>query len=181
PSWLYKALGLFLGLLTVWAGLMVVLTRRGYAPRPGTRFGVLFAAMQTGIRSFRSRRTWVIAFLVAPLPWLWETCVLALSARAFGIDITLVQAFSVMIGFNLAMVVPSPGSVGTIEAGGTAALVFAGVDQSRALAFMFVYHFTQLLPGIMTGVALLVAEGEKLFGSTSEIEPQRQPSAQPEA
>jgi uncharacterized protein (TIRG00374 family) len=165
PSWLYKALGLFVSLLVVWAGLMVGLTRRGYAPRPGTRLGAIFAAMQTGIRSFRSRRTWIIAFLIAPLPWLWETSVLALAARAFGIEISLVHAFSVMIGFNLAMVVPSPGSVGTIEAGGTAALVFAGVDQSRALAFMFIYHFTQLLPGICTGVALLIIEGEKLLGA----------------
>ena len=74
-------------------------------------------------------------------------------------------AFSVLIGFNVAMVVPSPGAVGTVEAGGTAALVFFGVDQSRALAFMFVYHFTQLLPGIASGVAILVAEGERLFGA----------------
>ena len=31
---------------------------------------------------------------------------------------------------------------------------------------MFIYHFAQLLPGIMTGVAILVAEGENLFGAT---------------
>jgi uncharacterized membrane protein YbhN (UPF0104 family) len=76
----------------------------------------------------------------------------------------------VLIGFNVAMVVPSPGAVGSVETGGTAALVFFGVDQSKALAFMFVYHFTQLLPGIATGMGILVAEGEKLFGRGKDAE-----------
>jgi uncharacterized membrane protein YbhN (UPF0104 family) len=62
------------------------------------------------------------------------------------------------------MIVPSPGAIGTVEVGGTAALIFFGVDQSRALAFMFVYHFTQLLPGIAGGAAVLVAQGERLLG-----------------
>src|SRR5262249_28354266 len=152
PAWLYKAFAFFASLLVIWAAAMIVLTRRGYAPRAGTRFGAIFAAMQTGINCFRSRRTWLIALFIAPLPWLWEATVLQLASGAFDIHITLVQAFSVMIGFNLSTVVPSPGAVGTIEAGGTAALVLAGADQSRALAFMFVYHFAQLLPGILTGV-----------------------------
>ncbi len=168
PRWLFKALGIFVGALTVWALAMVVLTRRGYRPRPGSRLGRIVASMQAGVSCFRARRTWMIAFLIAPLPWLWETIAIAVGARAFGIDVSMVTAFSVLIGFNLAMVVPSPGSIGTVEVGGTAALVFAGVDQSRALAFMFVYHFTQLLPGIATGVALLVAEGERLFGPRAE-------------
>jgi uncharacterized membrane protein YbhN (UPF0104 family) len=164
PRWLYTALGLFAAVLGSWALTLLVLTRRGYVPKPGSRFGTAYQSFQHGIRAFGSRRTLLIALVVAPLPWLWETCAIALCSRAFGIELTLAMAFSVLIGFNVAMVVPSPGAVGSVEAGGTAALVFFGVDQSRALAFMFVYHFTQLLPGIATGVAVLVAEGERLFG-----------------
>ncbi len=84
--------------------------------------------------------------------------------RSFGITLTPGMAFSVLIGFNLATVVPSPGGIGTVEAGGTAALMFFDVDKERALAFMFVYHVTQLLPSIAGGVGILVAEGERLFG-----------------
>src|SRR5207244_10141774 len=163
PAWLYKALGLFAVVLVVWAVLMVVLARVSH----GGRFAHIWEALKAGIGAFRTRRTWVVALLIAPLPWLWEAFILTQAGQGFGIDLTLVQAFSVMIAFNLATIVPSPGSMGTVEVGGTAALLFFGVDQSRALAFMFVYHFSQLLPGIAGGAAVLVAQGEKLVGTES--------------
>jgi hypothetical protein len=43
------------------------------------------------------------------------------------------------------------------------------VDQSRALAFMFVYHFAQLLPGVAAGVGVLVAQGERLLGESRAV------------
>jgi uncharacterized membrane protein YbhN (UPF0104 family) len=164
PGWLWKALGLFALLLGSWAGMMIFLSRRGYVPKEGSKFGAAYLSFRTGVESFRSKRMLALALVVAPLPWLWESFAIRTTGQAFGIDLTLAMAFSVLIGFNVAMVVPSPGAVGSVETGGTAALVYFGVDQSKALAFMFVYHFTQLLPGIGTGVAILVAEGEKLFG-----------------
>jgi uncharacterized membrane protein YbhN (UPF0104 family) len=159
------AVAVFGGALATWAITMVVLTRRGYSPKSGSRIGKTFLKLQGGIQAFRTNRIWIIAFLIAPLPWIWEASVLTTVSPAFGIHINLAQAFCVLIGFNLATVVPSPGAVGTVEAGGTAALVFFGTDQSRALAFMFIYHFAQLLPGIVTGVAILAAEGEYLVGA----------------
>jgi uncharacterized protein (TIRG00374 family) len=164
PGWVYSAVGIFGGILLGWGIAMVVLARRGYTPREGSRLGAIFVALKHGIAAFGTRRTAILAFVVAPLPWLWEALFLRFIASAFGIDLDLARASCLLIGFNLAMVVPSPGYVGVVEAGGTAALVFFGVDQSRALAFMFVYHFSQLLPGIMTGVTILVAQGEHLFG-----------------
>jgi uncharacterized membrane protein YbhN (UPF0104 family) len=171
PDWLYKALGVFGGGLSVWAIAMLILIRSGWAPSPGSKLHALIVPLKKGIEAFRSPRTWAIAFLIAPLPWIWESLVLTQVAPAFGIDLSLMGAFSVLIGFNLAMVVPSPGAVGTVEAGGTAALVFFGFDQSQALAFLFVYHFCQLLPGVAGGVFVLFAEGERLFGRTAELVP----------
>jgi len=164
PFWLYKALLVFGGALTAWAAAMLVLTHRGWRPRTETRLGRIWDALMTGVRAFRSPRTWAIAWLIAPLPWLWESLVICLAARAFGIDIGWLEAFSVLIGFNLAMVVPTPGGLGTVESGGTTALLFFGVDQSKAMAFMFVYHLSQLLPGVLSGVLLLVVEKELLAG-----------------
>src|SRR5262249_36017419 len=140
--WLFTALGIFALLLVSWGSVMFFLSRRGYEPKPGSRFGAVYSSLRAGIVTFRSRRMLVLALAVAPLPWLWESLAILASARAFGIDLTFAQAFSVLIGFNIAMVVPSPGAVGSVETGGTAALVFFGVDQSKALAFIFVYHFT---------------------------------------
>ncbi len=165
PPWLYKALGIFGVVLVVWAAVMVLLARVSHSGR----FAHIWEALKAGISAFRTQRTWVVALVIAPLPWLWEAFVLTQAAAGFGIELSLVKAFSVMIAFNLATIVPSPGAVGTVEVGGTAALLSFGVDQSRALAFMFVYHFSQLLPGIAAGGAVLVAQREKLLGRTAEL------------
>jgi glycosyltransferase 2 family protein len=169
PFWLYKALGIFGSVLLSWALAMLFLTRRGYRPVGDTRFSRVWAALQTGMTAFRSPRIWAIALLLGPLPWLWESLAISVAAGAFGIDIGWLMAFSVLIGFNLAMVVPSPGALGSVEAGGTAALVFFGVNQSKAMAFMFVYHLSQLLPGVIGGVVLLIVERERLFGQKAPL------------
>ncbi len=163
PAWLYKALAIFVSVLLVWAGVIIWLTRNNYQPRRDSRWANIYSALCKGLHVFQSRRIWLIAVLLAPLPWIWESIVLTQAAKAFGIELDFLMAFSVMIGFNLAMVVPSPGAIGSIEAGGTAALTFFGVDQSKALAFMFVYHLSQLLPGIAAGAAILVWEKQFLF------------------
>ncbi len=164
PRWLFKALGIFGALLVAWGLAMVVLTRSGRLGREDTRFGRAMTALRSGVQSFREPRIWVTALVIAPLPWVWEATAITIAGRAFGLHLSLVQSFSVMIAFNLAMIVPTPGGVGSQESGGTAALAFFGFDHSRSLAFLFVYHFTQLLPGMATGAALLLAQGEVLFG-----------------
>jgi uncharacterized membrane protein YbhN (UPF0104 family) len=171
PGWMYTAGGMFAGVLAAWGAVMLLLTRRGWKPKPASRLSNVWASFNAGIRAFRSKRTLAIGLAVAPLPWLWEACALMIAAKGFGIDISFRVAFSVLIGFNLATVVPSPGAIGPLETGGTAALVFFGVDPDRALALMFVYHFTQLLPSIVGGVGILVAEGELLFGG--RVRPKR--------
>lgn len=178
PPWMWKVLGVFGGSLSAWALAMVLLTRSGYQPKPESRLARIYVPFKQGIEAFRAPRTWTIAFLLAPLPWLWETVVLFYVAGFFGIHLTLVSAFCVLVAFNLASVISSPGAVGTVEAGGTAALVYFGVDQSRALAFMFVYHFAYLLPAIAGGVFVLVSEGERLFGAPApELEAEPEPAS----
>jgi glycosyltransferase 2 family protein len=178
PPWMFKVLAVFGGSLSAWALAMVVMTRAGYEPREGSRFARIYVPFRRGIEAFRSPRTWMIAFVLAPLPWIWEMFVLSYASSFFGIHLTLVSAFCVLVAFNLASVVSSPGAVGTVEAGGTAALVYFGVDQSQALAFMFVYHFAYLLPAIAGGVFVLVSEGERLFGAPAPaLEPEPEPAA----
>jgi glycosyltransferase 2 family protein len=163
PSWLYRALGTFGSVLLVSGAVMVLLGRRVSGITGHSRLARLASALQTGIGAFRSPRTWRIAVLLAPLPWLWESLAIYWATRAFGIDIPWLAAFSVLVGLNVATLVPSPGAIGAIEAGGTAALVFCGVDQSQALAFMCVYHFTQLVPGVLGGAVVVLAQKGRLF------------------
>lgn len=163
PSWLFRALGTFGSALLVSGALMLMLGRRAPAVGRHSRFARLCSAFQVGIGAFRAPRTWRIALFLAPLPWLWESLTIYWATRAFGIDIPWLAAFSVLVGLNLGTLVPSPGAIGAIEAGGTAALVFCGVDQSQALAFMCVYHFTQLVPGVLGGALCALVQRGKLL------------------
>ena len=87
--------------------------------------------------------------------------VLALSAM-------LTQSSSPSQAMRLvATAVPSPGNAGSFEAGGTLALIAFGIPKETALAFMFLYHLTQVVPGFVGGVLVLVLEGETLFGKQS--------------
>jgi uncharacterized membrane protein YbhN (UPF0104 family) len=63
------------------------------------------------------------------------------------------------------MIVPAPGGVGAVETGGTAVLVLFGVNRSAALAFLFVYHLTQLLPTIMLGATMLALRPRPAFAA----------------
>lgn len=168
PSWVWKAVAIFGGLLVSWAVTMVVLARRGFTPRPGSRLASVYGSFRSGVEAFGTRRTLAIAFGLAPLPWLWEAFFIHTVTPAFGIHVSFTHAFCVLVGFNLAMVVPSPGAIGTEEAGGVKAFAYFGVDPSRALAFMIVYHLAQMIPGIIAGIAILVGEGESLFGKKAK-------------
>jgi glycosyltransferase 2 family protein len=158
PRWVFTAVALFGGALFVSAAVMLAAARRGYTPRADSRLAHAYRSFRVGVDAFASRRTLIIALAVAPLPWLWEAGMIAVAGRAFHVHLSYATAFSVMVGFNAATIVPSPGGVGSLEAGGTAALAILGVDHSAALAFMLVYHATQLVPAVVAGLLILVAE-----------------------
>jgi uncharacterized protein (TIRG00374 family) len=164
PRWIYTVLAVFGGLLVAAAAGLLLLVKLGRGPRQGTRFATACRSFLEGARAFVSYRSVVIAWTIAPLPWLWESLVLRWAGHAFDINLSVAQAFSVLVGLNLGMFVPSPGALGSMETAGTTALVLCGASRPAALAFMFVYHLTQLVPGIVVGVGILIAEGELLFG-----------------
>jgi uncharacterized membrane protein YbhN (UPF0104 family) len=95
--------------------------------------------------------------LVGPLPWIWEAVVILVSSRAVGLHLGPVEAFGVLTAFNLAMALPTPGNIGTMEGGGTIALVQLGAQPETALAFMLLYHLVQMVPNACAGILVLLA------------------------
>jgi hypothetical protein len=168
PRWIYTVLAVFLGLLVALASALLGIAHFGRRTRHAgsgaapagqvARLGVVARSFCEGAKNFFALRTLFIAFVIAPLPWLWESVFIRVAARSFDIHLSAAQAFSVLIGLNVGMLVPSPGALGAVEAGGTAALVLCGAGHAAAAAFTVVYHLTQLLPGLAAGVAILVAE-----------------------
>jgi uncharacterized protein (TIRG00374 family) len=181
PRWLLGVVLLLVVALAAWAVVMVLVGRRASAPVAPSRAGAIVHAFRSGIAVFASRRTLALALLVAPLPWLWEAAVVAAAASAFGVHLSYGAAFCVLVGFNVGMLLPSPGGIGAFEAGGAAVLVLFGVDRGTALGFLFLYHLTQLVPTMAAGAVVLslqwrrmaaVARTQREHGARGELAPE---------
>ena len=162
PVWLFTAL-LAIGGAVVGVGVLLALM----GSRLGRRGPQWLHNLRDGFAVNAWKRLLLVETLIAPLPWLWETLVIAVAGHALGLSLTPMQAFAVLTAFNVATAVPSPGNAGSFEAGGTLALMAFDIPRATALAFIFVYHLTQVVPGFFTGVLVLVMEGETLFGKQS--------------
>lgn len=161
PAWLLRAL-LLIGFAVVSVGGLLALMgsslwRSGRVPR-------FVENLRGGFAANHWKRLLVVETLIAPLPWLWETFVICLAGHALGLHLSPMQAFAALTAFNVATAVPSPGNAGSFEAGGTLALAAAGVEKETALAFIFLYHLTQIIPGFIGGALVLALEGEQIFG-----------------
>ncbi|HWE23574.1 MAG TPA: lysylphosphatidylglycerol synthase transmembrane domain-containing protein, partial [Myxococcales bacterium] len=161
PAWLFRAL-LLIGFAVVSVG--AVLGLMGSGLWRSARLPRFVENLRDGFAVNHWKRLLAIETLIAPLPWLWETLVIALAGHALGLHLSPMQAFAALTAFNVATAVPSPGNAGSFEAGGTLALAAFGIDKETALAFIFLYHLTQVVPGFLSGLLVLVFEGEHLFG-----------------
>jgi uncharacterized membrane protein YbhN (UPF0104 family) len=167
PAWLFRAL-LLIGFVVVAVGAVLALMGSGlWRGAAAPRF---LQNLRDGFAVNHWKRLLAVETLIAPLPWLWETLVIALAGHAFGLDLSPMQAFAALTAFNIATAVPSPGNAGSFEAGGTLALAAFGVDKETALAFIFLYHLTQVVPGFLGGALVLALEGEQLFGRRSVLQ-----------
>jgi uncharacterized membrane protein YbhN (UPF0104 family) len=162
PAWLFRAL-MLMGGLVITVGILLALMASGILRR-GPRW---LTNLRDGFASNHWKRLLLVETVIAPLPWLWETFVIMVAGHALGLNLSPMQAFAALTAFNVATTVPSPGNAGSFEAGGTLALIAFGIPKETALAFIFLYHLTQVVPGFMGGVLVMVMEGETLFGKKS--------------
>jgi glycosyltransferase 2 family protein len=169
PPWLFRALAGFACLLAASGAVLVAMaSRRWRNDAQGRPRGPPWLSnLRDGFAAAAWRRLLVVETVLAPLPWLWETLVIIVASRALDLGLTPMQAFGALTAWNMGTLIPSPGNAGSFEASGTLALGWLGVAPEKALAFVFLYHLAQVLPGMMAAVALLVAEGETLFGKRS--------------
>jgi glycosyltransferase 2 family protein len=161
PAWLFRAL-LLIGFAVVSVGALLALMGSGLWR--GARTPRFVHNLRDGFAVNHWKRLLLVETVIAPLPWLWETLIIALAGRALGLELSPMQAFAALTAFNVATAVPSPGNAGSFEAGGTLALAAFGIPKETALAFIFLYHLTQVVPGFVGGLLVLTLEGEELFG-----------------
>lgn len=175
PAWLFRALALLSGCMVLAGSVLALMgSRLGRITSTGSAWGPEWLRnLRDGFAVQQWKRLAWLETLVAPLPWLWETAMIWFAVKAIGFSLTPMQAFAVLTAFNLTMVVPSPANIGAFESGGTMALIQFQVPNPAALAFIFLYHLSQVIPSMVAGALVLILEGETLFGRRSGLKPGR--------
>jgi uncharacterized protein (TIRG00374 family) len=166
PGWLHSGIWLALTVFAVAASAVFLLRPKAGLPTPdgaearGGRVGAAVAGFlvraRLGLTAVRDRRALARSYGASLLAWLLELQVILVTLHAFDIHVPLGVELLVLMAVNLALVVPfaPPANLGTVEFGATIALMEYGVPKEQALAFALVYHFLQVIPIGIGGLAL---------------------------
>lgn len=153
PAWVLSGATLIAGVLLAIVSFMLVMHRR--APTHGSWLGRMAGKLRQAYVGRSTRSLLITALVFAPLPWVGESAALWVVSNGFGIPLTAVQAFFVLVAIKVGMVVPTPGGIGAVEAAGGTALVFFGADPAQAFALLLIYRTSQLAAGSLIGAASL--------------------------
>ncbi|HKY25757.1 MAG TPA: lysylphosphatidylglycerol synthase transmembrane domain-containing protein [Gaiella sp.] len=148
-------------LLALWFGVLAARSytrRRPRARRPHRGLARRFARDTLDGLSEPLGASRVTLLALSLGAWLAWAAAAILTARAVGIDISLVDAVFVTAAINLGVAIPSsPGFVGTYQWLGVSALALFGIGQEAALAFAIAMQAVWYVPTTLVGAVLLVA------------------------
>jgi len=147
-------------------GLLFGLTRKYTRSIESIKEGLLKKALQLiiniteGFVALKSFKRFSAVLGIAVLVWGNEVFSIFLFSKAFGLNLTYVQAAALIVGLSVGVMIPAaPGYVGTYEFFGKKTLVLMGFAASLALPFVLVVHFVQFLTSSLLGLPYLFKIG----------------------
>lgn len=162
-------LGSVVVLLLLWLGILAARTytrRRPRARRSHRGLARRFArdTLEGLSEPLNSSRTVLVTLSLAA--WLAWAVAAVLTARAVGIELTVLEAVFVTAAINLGVAIPSsPGFVGTYQWLGVSALALFGVGQEAGLAFAIAMQAVWYVPTTLVGAVLLVGHARSAWSA----------------
>jgi uncharacterized membrane protein YbhN (UPF0104 family) len=151
PARVHFTLGFVTGGAALALGLLAWLALAGRG-RPGG----LLRRISEGVAVLGRGRAALAVLGLTVAMWLVDLGQIALAMWAVGMTPSYAGVALVLLFVNLTNAFPAtPGQVGLFEAGATAACVALGATPERGLAVGVLYHFTQLIPETVLGLAVL--------------------------
>lgn len=112
-----------------------------------------------GLKIFAKAGSLFKVFFISLLVWTIEGSVFFIMGQSFGIHLTLLQCFFVMIIIGMGAILPTaPGFVGTVEFLGVTSLAFLGINKNLAFGYIITLHLLQLVTVSFWGICSLVSE-----------------------
>ncbi len=91
---------------------------------------------------------------------LLDVIMIGLCLKATNIQISIPNWFLILSVINVAILIPVPGNLGTLETGAILILSALGVSQGDALGFALLYHAAHIVPIILLGSLSLYVESQ---------------------
>lgn len=118
----------------------------------GHRVDVIFDRFIVGLGVLKSKSSIVNLLIFSLFIWLVEVVFYLLSARAFGIELSFLNACFLMGILNLAVMLPAaPGGIGAFELVTVKSLLLLGVGESLSFSYGVVSHVIQNGSVILVG------------------------------
>jgi uncharacterized membrane protein YbhN (UPF0104 family) len=129
------------------------------------RVRALRAKIEPGVRALGRPRTLAASIGLSLGAWAIEAAMVLLTARAVHLPVSVPLAALVLLGINVALVLPSlPAGVGAFEAAVALVLTLAGIAKGPAIAFALLYHVIQVIPVTIAGAWVVFRVGITLSG-----------------
>lgn len=114
-------------------------------------------SLHHGFTPLRKPKILSSALLITVVAWCMEFLTTWCTLHAFHISNNFVLVFLVLIGVNVAALLPfTPGQVGVYELAATVILVQAGVEPSNAVMIAIIYHLVHMGPTLLVAVGFLI-------------------------
>ncbi len=106
----------------------------------------LFSKFSTGLSFFRNWRLALNVFIFSFLVWIVEAYSYVYFFKAFGVEISVLQAIFVIVVIGVGVIIPTaPAFIGAIEFMGVVALGIFGIEQSVAFTCIASLHFADMM------------------------------------
>ncbi|MEA2031862.1 MAG: lysylphosphatidylglycerol synthase transmembrane domain-containing protein [candidate division Zixibacteria bacterium] len=128
------------------------------ARRPGLYIGMrkFIRSFSKGIKLLRSSQHLAGSLSISLVFWSAHMLVVFFLFKAFGFELPLAAAATVMIVNTLALIIPiTPGNVGTFEIAVSTSLAAFSVNRSDAVMFALAMHLLDIIPMWIFGAAFL--------------------------
>ena len=118
----------------------------------------MVARFRVSLKLLHSPGVWIKAVGWTLLADVVDAAMVGLCLKAVGIHLGVSSWFLLLAGINLAIAVPAPGHIGTLEAGAVLVLLALGVNRAPASVFALLYHAAHLIPALFFGSLCLQLE-----------------------
>ncbi|RKY32716.1 MAG: hypothetical protein DRP74_01890 [Candidatus Omnitrophota bacterium] len=115
-------------------------------------FSFRLVKFSEGLAVFKDHRKIIVSIILSIAIWVSAALTIYFMLKAFSMNLSFLAPFVLLIFIALFVMLPSWGTLGTMQMGFIFGLGLFGISKPEALSFSFVYQFFDTVPVIIVGL-----------------------------